>query len=156
MASFDYALFNLLEAEGGYVNDPDDPGGETKYGISKRSYPNEDIAALTPGRAAEIYRRDYWEPIKGDQINSGFIASMLMDFAVNAGVETAVTTIQKILQLKPDGIMGPRTVEAINSESESAVIWKFTEARCLHYAEICVKRPKNLKYLRGWIKRSFK
>ena len=69
--SFETVVHMVLEHEGGYVNHPSDPGGETKYGISKRAYPDVDIAELTKDDAADLYKRDYWDRIKGDDLPAG-------------------------------------------------------------------------------------
>ena len=66
--NFDVAFEKLIGHEGGYVNDARDPGGETKYGISKRAYPDEDIAGLTLERAKQIYRRDYWDAVQAEYL----------------------------------------------------------------------------------------
>lgn len=86
--TFQQAISKVIDFEGGYVNDPNDPGGETKYGISKRAYPNLDIASLTVEDATSIYQRDYWDKIGGDSLPSplNFLA---FDCAVNQGVERA-------------------------------------------------------------------
>lgn len=88
MITFQQALDQLLKSEGGYVNDPNDPGGETNLGISKRAYPDLDIASLTPESVAPIYKRDYWDKIDGDLLTSplNYIA---FDCAVNQGVSAA-------------------------------------------------------------------
>ena len=79
----------VLKWEGGYVDNPSDPGGETKYGISKRSYPNEDIANLTIERALQIYHESYWRAIDGE--SRPFPEALaVMDFAVNSGVSRSL------------------------------------------------------------------
>ena len=83
--SFETVVHMVLEHEGGYVNHPSDPGGETKYGISKRAYPDVDIAELTKDDAANLYKRDYWDRIKGDELPVG-VACVVMDYAVNSGI----------------------------------------------------------------------
>lgn len=90
MDSFGTALTHVLGWEGGYVNDPRDPGGETKYGISKRAYPAEDIKNLTVERAAELYKRDYWDLCGCGQLPPG-AGLLLFDTAVNCGVKRAKT-----------------------------------------------------------------
>ncbi len=90
MADFEKAVAVVLRHEGGYVNDPDDPGGETNYGISKRAYPHLDIARLTVEQAKAIYRADYWERIAGDSLTSQHYANALLDTAVNMGVRVAL------------------------------------------------------------------
>lgn len=86
--TFQTALNKVLQSEGGYSNDPTDPGGETNLGISKRAYPNVDIKSLTPETVAPIYKRDYWDRIAGDSLPSplNYIA---FDCAVNQGVGEA-------------------------------------------------------------------
>jgi lysozyme family protein len=88
MSSFDDAFDAVIGVEGGYVNDPADPGGETKYGITKRSYPNLDIANLTLDEAKAIYQRDYWNPLSLDT-EPYSVALLLFDAAVNQGVNFA-------------------------------------------------------------------
>lgn len=87
--SFDQAFNLVVGVEGKYSNDPRDPGGETQYGISKRAYPQLDIANLTLGAAKEIYLRDYWRACKCDELPKD-IALVMFDCAVNQGVQTAL------------------------------------------------------------------
>lgn len=110
---FDTAFERLIGHEGGYVNHPSDPGGETRYGISKRSYPGEDIAGMTLARAKEIYRRDFWGPAGCDAVPPG-IRFDLFDFAVNSGTRTAIRALQRCVGAHPDGVIGPKTLQAIN------------------------------------------
>lgn len=86
--NFETAVAHVLEVEGGYVNHPNDPGGETNYGISKRSYPHLDIAGLTREQAAEIYRRDFWEPLGAEDLDPR-LALLTFDAAVNHGLGRA-------------------------------------------------------------------
>lgn len=90
MSFFDAAFAIVVGIEAGYVNDPQDPGGETKYGISKRAYPNEDIPNLTPERAKFLYRRDYWDKANCDAL-AWDLALITFDSAVNQGVSFAAT-----------------------------------------------------------------
>ncbi len=71
MSQFDKLIDRVLSHEGGYSNDPQDPGGETQWGISKRAHPDVNIKALTRAQAIDIYRADYWDKIKGDQLPAG-------------------------------------------------------------------------------------
>jgi lysozyme family protein len=116
--TFDRALHRLLPHEGGYVNDPNDPGGETKFGISKRSYPHVDIANLTWDGAAEIYLVDFWIPLRLDGKHDG-VAWQLFDFAVNSGIPNAIRAYQKALGVSPDGHFGPVSQKAADEMSET-------------------------------------
>lgn len=116
--SFSSVIKMILEHEGGYVNHPSDPGGETKYGISKRAYPDIDIANLTEEDAEEIYYRDYWSKIKGDDLPPA-VACVIMDYAVNSGISRASKAIQHACGIKKgDGIIGPHTLSAIWAETK--------------------------------------
>ena len=88
--NFDTAFERLIGNEGRYVNDPRDPGQETNFGISKRSYPNVDIAKLTREGAKAIYLKDFWLIIDADPA----IKFQVFDFAVNSGVQTAIRKLQ--------------------------------------------------------------
>lgn len=105
---FDDVFDRLIGVEGDYVNDPKDPGGETKYGISKRAYPELDIAALTREDAEAIYLRDFWNPIEADMLPEA-VTFQLFDFAVNSGIETATRYLQRALGVADDGHFGPES-----------------------------------------------
>jgi lysozyme family protein len=150
------AIDLILKLEGGYVNDPRDPGGETKYGISKKAHPNEDIANLTVERAREIYRADYWNPTAARIYDvSNRLAATLFDSAVNQGNGAAVQMLQGILHAKQDGIIGPLTVaalqDAIDQHGEGWVIAQFQAARVMRYAS----SGNWPRYGRGWMNRVF-
>lgn len=153
MADFKKAIPIILKHEGGYVNDPKDPGGETKFGISKRAFPLLDIKNLTLDKAQEIYKENYWNPINGDLIKSQDIATNLFDFVVNAGISSGVKTIQKVLNVATDGKLGPGTLAAINACDEKILNMDFTKARFEYYKSIVVKNPDLNKFLVGWKKR---
>lgn len=96
MSFFDRAFQIVVGEEGGYVNNPKDPGGETKYGISKRAYPNEDIKNLTLDRAKELYKRDYWDKVKGNSYGTFGEALCVFDCAVNMGVGRALNLAENV------------------------------------------------------------
>src|SRR5690606_20143010 len=109
----------VLAHEGGYVNDPADPGGETKWGISRRSYPELDIASLTREDAIATYYRDWWQRDGYDRLQDGAVATKLLDMAVNMGPATAHKLLQEALvflgfAVDVDGIIGPQTIGAAN------------------------------------------
>lgn len=116
--NFQDAFDRLIGHEGGYVNNPEDPGGETNWGISKRSYPNIDIKNLTRDGAKAIYLRDFWNRIKGDKLYDG-VAYQLFDFAVNSGIETAVRYFQRAIGVADDGHWGPLSQAAADAMSET-------------------------------------
>ncbi len=105
--TFDQAFDRLIDHEGGYVFDPRDPGGETKYGISKRSYPALNIKSLDLETAKAIYRKDFWDPL-GDACHPS-IKFQAFDFAVNSGIQTAIRKLQAVLGVADDGVSPPQT-----------------------------------------------
>jgi lysozyme family protein len=111
MTKFDRAVELILKHEGGYVDHPSDPGGETKYGISKRSYPHVDIRSLTTDAAKDIYYHDFWLPLKLDKLPYA-IAVSVFDYAVNSGKSRAVKTLQAAVGVLQDGALGPATLSA--------------------------------------------
>jgi lysozyme family protein len=146
--AFEQALNFVLKHEAGYVNHPDDPGGETKYGITKRSYPHVDIKNLTIGEAAEIYRRDFW-----DRLPSGIpdqIKFMLFDFGVNAGIGQAIKTLQRAIDVKPDGIFGDGSRAALSKMQVKDLILNFTLERQMYYARLSTFQT----FGKGWTKRT--
>ena len=131
--SFSTVIKMVLEHEGGYVNHPSDPGGETKYGISKRAYPEVNIADLTEEDAEEIYFNDYWNRIKGEELPAG-VACVVMDYAVNSGISRASKALQSVCGIaNGDGIIGPASLNSVwttvKNTSEEDVINAVTEQR---------------------------
>lgn len=119
-----------IPKEGGYVNDPDDPGGETKWGISKKAHPQEDIKNLTPERAAEIYYINYWKPSGAANLPVPFCTAVF-DTAVLCGVGRATRWMR---EAKGD-------------------LKTFLDLRRNHFLEITKKNPTLQKYLKGWMNR---
>ena len=131
--SFSSVIEMVLHHECGYVNHPSDPGGETRYGISKRAYPEIDIANLTEEDAEEIYFKEYWSKIKGEDLPSG-VACAVMDYGVNSGVSRASKALQRACGIeKGDGIIGPHSLAAVwatvKNEGEKYVIDEVTNLR---------------------------
>lgn len=145
--SFDEAFAFTLRWEGGYVNDPHDPGGETKYGISKRAHPDVDIPSLTEEKAALIYRHDYWNRIHGDSLPE-VVALVTFDFAVNSGVRRASTTLQRVVNVTQDGVIGKKTIAA----AKHLVPMSVAEGILVERASFLVglHRPH---FLKGWMRR---
>jgi len=151
--SFEKSVDRVLVSEGGYVNDPNDRGGETKFGISKRAYPKVDIKNLTVNKAKEIYKRDYWDKVKADEILSEHIAYEVFDTAVNMGVRTASKLAQVVCSAHPDGFIGKNSLSLINEMDEELFVTKYKLAKIARYAYLVKTRPANRKFLFGWINR---
>lgn len=148
MAAFDVAFDRLIGAEGGYVNDPADPGGETNWGISKRAYPTVDIKNLTRDAAKAIYRRDFWDRLNADQMYDG-VAFQAFDFAVNSGIETAVRYLQRAVGVADDGHWGPMSRDAVSAMREADVIMRFAAERL----DFMTKLTNWPVASRGWARR---
>jgi lysozyme family protein len=126
--TFETVFDRLIGHEGGYVHNPNDPGGETKWGLSKRSYPHLDIRALTRDGARPIYRADFWDRIHADALAAG-VAWQTMDFAVNSGIETAVRYLQRAVGVADDGHWGPVSAAAVAAMSASDVVLRLIAER---------------------------
>jgi lysozyme family protein len=118
LVEFDDIIEIVLHHEGGYVNDPDDPGGETNFGVAKRSHPDVDIANLTKDGAKEIYKEHYWDKNKVESLSEE-LRHIYFDMCVNQGRGRAVKILQKAANakganLKVDGGMGPMTIAAMD------------------------------------------
>jgi lysozyme family protein len=148
MTPLDRAWAHIHREEGGarITDDPDDPGGLTKHGISQRAYPNEDIRNLTEARAKELFARDYWAPCKCDLLPER-VAIAVADSAFNQGARTAVVLLQEALRVDPDGVIGTKTLAAAKARPEFEVVNEFLSRRLLRYAD------GKAKYRRGWFLR---
>ena len=140
----------VLIAEGGdkITNDPSDSGGLTKYGISQKAFPNVDIRNLTEEKAIGIYKEIYCDPCKIDLIKDELLALHVFDFAVTSGVNRAIKTLQLIVGVPADGILGGQTLAAVNSGDWTK---SYIAARIGFYTLIGV--GKNAKFKKGWINR---
>ena len=124
---FNTAFDRLIGHEGAYVNDPLDPGGETNWGISKRSYPNVDIKALTRDGAKAIYLRDFWD-VLGENVHPS-IKFQVFDFAVNSGIGTAIRKLQAAVGVADDGHWGPASAAALAAMDRNDVLMRFVAER---------------------------
>jgi lysozyme family protein len=146
--NFDQAFERLIGHEGGYVNHPSDPGGETNFGVSKRSYPGEDIKAMTLARAKQIYARDYWGPAGCDCVPDA-INFDLLDTAVNSGVRAAVKMLQGAVGEVQDGVLGPRTLMAVGSMDPARLVARFNG----HRLDFMNDLPAWPTFGKGWAQR---
>ena len=172
MAEFQPAYNHVLKWEGGYVNDPDDPGGETYRGVARRFWSKWDGWVIIDMKKkergfpksldshqelqkmiAEFYEANFWDKVKGDQIDSQEVAENIFDFAVNAGVKTSSKLAQLAAGTGADGVIGPNSIKAINACDEELFICKFALNKIAKYVNICKKRRTSRKYFFGWISR---
>jgi len=159
MERFKKAVNKTRNFEGGYINHPSDYGGETKYGISKKSYPNIDIKNLTIDEAELIYKKEYWDSIKLDSIINQEIAEELFDTAVNMGCRRAISFLQRSLnalgitpELIVDSIIGNKTINATNSYKYPKVLIKALNGFQISYYILRVESdPTQKVFFRGWI-----
>lgn len=138
----------VLGHEGRYVNDENDPGGETNWGISKRSYPEVNIKDLTRNDAIAIYYRDFWVPIKGDKLSDG-VSYQLLDSAVNSGIKQSIRFLQRSIKVADDGFFGPHSQQVLEETKESDFIMLFLAERIEFMTKL-----KNFQFHgKGWMRR---
>lgn len=160
MTSFDQAFDRLIGHEGGFSDDPKDPGNwtggrvnvgtlkGTKFGIAANTYGDLDIKNLTLESAKAIYYRDWWLKAGADQID-GAIVYQLWDFAVNVGMSTAKRALQRAARVADDGQIGPATIRAVRSMSTTDVLMRFAAQRLRYYTSLSTWST----YGRGWVNR---
>lgn len=172
MANFKQAYEQfILPFEGGYANNPNDKGGETYAGISRKFNPNEfEIWGVIDAYKAqtkipwnhkfiqldpfvEDFYRKLWDKNRLTEIHSQGIAATLFDFMVNSGAATAIKELQKIVGVTPDGIIGPKTLSAINKSNEQATIKNLLDVRENFYAAIVNRDPSQAEFLKHWTTR---
>jgi len=164
MANFEAALEYVLKNEGGFVNDPADPGGATNMGITfgvaqKHGITSVDaLKSMTKAKAGEIYRKDYWH---FNDIADQRLATKLFDIAVNMGHLPAVELLQCVLNvcgedLPVDGIFGAKTLAAANACKADDMLMGLSFALAGDYRRIAQSRPASKKFLKGWLKRAGK
>ena len=155
---FRRAVDYLLSLEGGYVRHASDKGGETNFGISKRSYPLLNIRALTRDDAMQIYHKDFWTPLRLDELLSERLARAVFNFGVHAGIGPAAKVLQRAVNgcgraLAVDGHVGPATIAAANRIGEEALAPAVKREILAHYEAIVRKDPTQAVFLRGWTNR---
>lgn len=144
-----------LQNEGGYVNDPNDAGGETNFGISKRMYPNLDIKNLTKDQAIGIYKREFWDPYPFDKINDFGICRKLFDMSVNMGASRAIKLLQAAEgNIAVDGRLGPISIQAINNDDPTILLHAYIDRIEGFYKQLAADKPSNQKFLKGWLRRA--
>ena len=155
-SNYDKCLKAILHHEGGYVNHPKDPGGETNLGVTKRVYiehgGTKDMKELTVEDVAPIYKKGYWDKMKGDDLPGG-LDLCVFDFGVNAGPGRSAKYLQTMIGTVADGGIGPNTLKAVNAYvSEHGIeksIENFQEARQGYYEKLSTFET----FGRGWTSR---
>ena len=146
--NFDSAFSALIEHEGGLVNNPDDKGGLTKYGISQRAYPQLDIAALTLQDVRELYKRDYWDRAQCDRLHPD-LAFQVFDGAVNSGIGNSIRWLQEASGVAVDGVVGPLTLRKVGDMEPSIIIARYNGVRLKFMASLSTFDV----FGRGWARR---
>jgi lysozyme family protein len=153
--NFKECLDLVLKSEGGWVHHPQDPGGETNLGVTKRvweeyvGHPVKTLKNLTKDDVAPLYEQKYWRPCYAEVLPRG-LDFVVFSMAVNAGTGRSVKLLQQSIGCVPDGIIGPRTRKLISSSNGATLIAKFSETRREYY--------RSLKLFpvfgKGWISRT--
>jgi len=152
MADFEIAVQLTLKNEGGFVDNPADPGGATNMGIEQRDLPNISIRTLTVAQAVAYYRETYWKSLYSE-ITSQLIANKLFDLGVLFGIGTAVKNLQGALSLFADGDFGPVTLAAANEAEPTELLSEFKLKMRARATAIVIMNPKEAEFLNGWIRR---
>jgi len=150
----------VMEYEGGYVNHPNDPGGETYKGISRRAHPDwkgwqliDQKKPVPEHLVQEFYYNNYWVRLKSDDMAYP-VGEYLFDFGVNAGITRAIMTAQRALNVKVDGVLGPVTIEAIQKQDPQKLMYELFKERVRYYTTITMQNSRFQVFFLGWIRRT--
>jgi len=171
MADFNSFFPTLLKHEGGFVNDPVDPGGATNKGVTLATFKQcaqsllgiaptlDNLRNLTDAQAGTIYKALYWDKVCGDKLEPQELANIVFDFQVNAGAN-ASRLLQRVLnslgakpQLAVDGAIGPGTLAAVASADPQKLYSAYKQGRKDYYNNLVAQRPPLGKFLKGWLAR---
>jgi hypothetical protein len=159
MAALQIALVFVLQNEGStFVNDPLDRGGPTRYGITQNTLSHfigrtasvDEVRNISMATVTDIYRQLYWNPIKGDNIQDQRLATAIFDIAVLAGPSAAVRMAQAAVGAVVDGMMGPKTLAAINTCDADKALQSISLKACSYYTMIVLRDASQTKFLAGW------
>lgn len=154
--NWEEALAHVLQHEGGYVNHPADPGGMTNLGVTKRVWEEwtgkrvseADMRALTPALVAPMYKKRYWDVVRGDDLPTG-VDLCVFDAAVNAGAGRASKFLQQAVGVTADGQIGPKTLSAVTAKPADEIIEAFCALREAHYKSLNTFET----FGKGWMRR---
>ncbi len=148
-SNWETAMAFVFKMEGDLTDDPNDPGGLTKYGISKKAYPDLDIRNITIDQAKEIYKNDYWEMCNCDELAFPFDIATF-DCAVNQGVGKAKRLLQNALDVSVDGIIGDKTIAA-SFKATPRTFKKLIAERISEYFRLIINNPRLMVFSVNWI-----
>jgi lysozyme family protein len=162
MASFSKAFAYLMQNEGGYVDNPNDTGGKTKFGITEGIYSfyldrrasEDDMMSITKDIAQAVYKKFFWDPLKLDEVVSDGVATAIFDQVVNRGQSSVSRDVQRLIGVKTDGIVGHLTIMAINEQDPKEFIINFSRVTAFAYKSIAANNPSKQEFLTGWINRA--
>jgi len=150
----------VMEYEGGYVNHPNDPGGETYKGISRRAHPNwkgwqliDQKRPVPEQLVQEFYYNNYWLRLRCNDMPYP-IGEYLFDFGVNAGITRAIMTVQRALNVKVDGVLGAVTIGAIQKQDPQKLMYELLKERVRYYTTITMQNSRFQVFFLGWIRRT--
>lgn len=160
MADFKKYAPKLLQLEGGYTNHPDDQGGPTNLGVSYKVYKAycgqektiKDLQNMSYGTWESIMKDLYWDKCLADEIENQSVAEIVVDWCVNSGM-VGLRKVQEIVDTKPDGIAGPKTLAAINGSEQSELFERIMSARKQFYVNIVKRNPRQKVFMNGWMNR---
>jgi len=143
LSNWEQAFEQMLKSEGGYVNNPADPGGMTNLGVTKATWENwigresdeAEMRGLTPEKVEPLYKKKYWDAVRGDELPAG-ISYLCFDFAVNAGAGRAIKTLQSAVGVTPDGGFGPMTMAAVQAVDPATLIERFSAEKVVFYRSL--------------------
>ena len=156
----------LMSVEGGFVNDPDDPGGATNLGVTLATWreagydidgdgdiDGEDVRLLSLSDAVErVVKPMFWDRWKADEIDCQAVANILVDWLYNSG-SPGIRIPQRLLGVREDGIVGPETLEALNGADQEELFSKIKSERINYYSDLVSRKPEKKKFLNGWMNR---
>ena len=164
MANYEKLVPFIRKWEGGYVNDPLDKGGATNAGVTiatyreyrrKKGYPNtsvDDLKRMTTAEWQEIFKTLYWNRWRADEIGSQSVANILVDWVWGSGV-WGIKIPQRLLSVAEDGLVGPKTIAALNVADPRQLFAKIKQSRLQYIDDIIRRTPTNERFRRGWINR---
>lgn len=164
MADFNKAIPHILKWEGGWVDHPNDPGGKTNRGITFTTFGRvakpvlgiaptvENLKNLTEDQAKKIYRSEFWDKMMGDAIKDQSVATIIFDGFVNMG-RHAIRIAQDVVNVDRDGIVGSKTINAINAANAVELFANIKQARIDYYNNLAVNKPAMKVFLKGWLNR---